>query len=181
MTNHDNNALPELPEFVAVGEFVGYGRITGEPHVRMSSGLRPGVRLFTEDQLRAYGELCRRAAGLEEPAGACQVLPEGWRVSIERGSFPGVMWLELNGPKCSTSDQAHPLDDVKCRVYEKFEDALANSTRPTAPAGNGGERLSAELVELVRLRDRRHLTAAEFKTEILKVSDELRTLAKKPD
>jgi hypothetical protein len=68
VTNPDN--VGGLPEFVAVGEFVGYGRVTGEPHVRMSSGLRPGVRLFTEDQMRAYGELCRAA-----PAGSGEVHP----------------------------------------------------------------------------------------------------------
>lgn len=76
MTNPDN--VGWLPEFVAVGEFVGYGRVTGEPHVRMSSGLRPGVRLFTEDQMRAYGELCRAA-----PAGSGEVEEYDWDAAHE--------------------------------------------------------------------------------------------------
>jgi hypothetical protein len=61
-----------------------------------------------------------------------QVLPAGWRVSIERGlppmlGMPGVMWMELRGPKCSTSDQAGN-HDVKRRIFERFE--LALSAKP---------------------------------------------------
>lgn len=110
MTNPDN--VGGMPEFVAVGEFVGYGRVTGEPHVRMSSGLRQGVRLFTEDQMREAIELCRAA-----PAGG----------ELERGKID-PSWSLFDRVDFALRDAGFDLDEASNIA------ALASGG---APAGSG--------------------------------------------